>query len=322
LPDSFCGAKVKRIPSLDGKHTETLIRSLIAALLSSLDDYDVIHYHAEGPGLFSLYSRLFGKKTVLTVQGLDWKRAKWSPIAQRSIRAAEQVGARFAHRIVVVSRTLERYFRETYGRDTIYIPNGVPINGDIPTNRHISSLGLVSKQYCLFASRLVPEKGCHELIEAYNTLKTGKKLVIAGSARYQEDYVDHLRKLARPGKVLFTGHVEGELLQELFANAYLFILPSQIEGLSNALLEALSHQICTLVSDIPENLEVIKDCGYSFRVGNVKDLAGKLRMLLDEPDAVRQMEMKIVGLLKATYSWDRATDLYEGVYASLFTHRQ
>lgn len=317
LPDNYCGATIIRVPSLQGKHTETLFRSFIAAFLSGSNSYDIIHYHAEGPGLFTLVSRLFGKRTVLTIQGLDWKRDKWSPFAQRAIRAAEQIGARFAHHIVVVSRALERYFLNAYGRRTIYIPNGVPIVGSPPTSDSIRSLGLAPKEYCLFASRLVPEKGCHELIEVYNALDTRKKLVIAGSARYQEEYVNHLTRLADPRKVLFTGHLEGQLLQDLFANAHIFILPSHVEGLSNALLEAMSYRLCTLVSDIPENLEVIQDCGYSFKVGDAMDLAEKLRSLLEDPDAVQRMEQKVNGLLKGTYSWDRITDMYEGVYASL-----
>jgi glycosyltransferase involved in cell wall biosynthesis len=262
---------------------------------------------------------LLGKKTVLTIQGLDWKRDKWSPFAQRSIRAAEQVGAMCAHHVVVVSKTLKRYFQETYGRNTIYIPNGVPADGHTPSSTHIRSLGLEPREYCLFASRLVPEKGCHELIEVYNALPTRKKLVIAGGARYQDEYVSHLARLADPEKVRFTGHVEGGLLEELFANAHVFILPSHIEGLSNALLEALSYRICTLVSDIPENLEVIQDCGYSFKVGDTQDLAEKLQLLLDNPDPARQVEANIASLLNATYNWDRITDLYEDVYASLLT---
>lgn len=317
LPDNHCGVRITRVPSLQGKHTETLFRSLIAAFLSGLSRFDIVHYHAEGPGLFSLVSRLFGKRTVLTIQGLDWKRDKWSPFAQRSIRVAEQIGARFAHHIVVVSRTLERYFLSTYRRHTSYIPNGVSIDGSPPTVDNIRSLGLAPKDYCLFASRLVPEKGCHTLIEVYNALDTRKKLVIAGSARYQDEYVNQLVRHADPRKVLFTGHLEGRFLQELFANAHIFILPSHVEGLSNALLEAIGHRLCTLVSDIPENLEVINDCGYSFKVGDTRDLAEKLRFLLENPDAVQRMELKVDGLLKDTYSWDRITDMYEGVYASL-----
>jgi glycosyltransferase involved in cell wall biosynthesis len=317
LPNTYHGARIRRIPSIQGKHTETLVRSLLSALASSCEDYDVIHYHAEGPGLFSLLSRLVGKKTVLTVQGLDWKRDKWSPLAQRCLRAAEQLGAECAHQVVVVSNTLKAYFLQSYGKKTTYIPNGVPRQDAVTTVDQIRSIGLAPRQYCLFASRLVPEKGCHELIQAYNSLDTDMKLVVAGGSRYAEDYVNYLKAIANPQQVIFTGHIEGDLLTELFANAYIFILPSHIEGLSNALLEALSHKKCTLVSNIPENLEVIKDCGYSFRVEDKNDLHEKLRMLLQFHHMVEEMENRVSNLIQYTYNWEHIADMYEEVYSSL-----
>ncbi len=150
----------------------------------------------------------------------------------------------------------------------------------------------------------MPEKGGYDLIEAYNTLDTKKKLVIAGGSRYQNDYLASLKSMADPGKIIFTGHVTGELLKEFFSYAYLFILPSYIEGLSNALLEAISYQKCTLVSNIPENLEVIQDYGYSLNVGDKRDLAQKLAMLLSDPGMIAMMEDKIRELGESKYTWD------------------
>jgi glycosyltransferase involved in cell wall biosynthesis len=317
LAASYEGIKIKRIPTLQGKHTETLFRAAIATLLSGLDGFDIINFHAEGPGLFSLLARMLGKKTVVTIHGLDWKRAKWSPFASFCLRTAEQTAVKFAHRIVVVSRTLQEYFKETYNLDTMFIPNAVIIYDKSPSWDHIASLGLVPGEYCLFASRLVPEKGGHDLIEAYNTLNTTKKLVIAGGSRYQDDYIASLKNLADPKKVLFTGHVTGDLLKELFSHAYLFILPSYMEGLSNALLEAISYQKCTLVSDIPENLEVIQDYGYSFKVGDKQDLADKLGALLTDPTMTAMKEAKISEMGRSKYTWDYISREYDAVYRGL-----
>lgn len=319
LPDSFEGIKIKRVPTLQGKHTETLCRAAIATFLSGLDSFDVIHFHAEGPGLFSMFSRMLRKKTVVTIHGLDWKRAKWSPFASFCLRTAEKTAVRFAHRLVVVSRTLQEYFRETYNRDTTFIPNAITIFDKSPSWDHIASLGLVPGEYCLFASRLVPEKGCHDLIEAYNSLDTAKKLVIAGGSRYQDDYIESLKNMADPEKIIFTGHVTGDLLKELFSHAYVFILPSYLEGLSNALLEAVSYQKCTLVSDIPENLEVIQDYGYSFKVGDKQDLADKLGSLLSNPSMAVKMEAKINEMGRSKYTWDYISEEYEAVYRAVGT---
>lgn len=317
MPETFEGIQIKRIPTVPGKHTETLVRSALAALLSGLDSFDIINFHAEGPGLFSAVSRMLGKKTVVTIHGLDWKRAKWSRAASLCLRTAEKVAANFAHEIVVVSQTLQGYFKETYGRETVFIPNAIIIYERPKGWGHIASLGLVPGEYCLFASRIVPEKGAHDLIEAYNTLDTKKKLVIAGGSRYQNDYLASLKSMADPEKIIFTGHVTGELLKELFSYAYLFILPSYIEGLSNALLEAISYQKCTLVSNIPENLEVIQDYGYSFNVGDKRDLAQKLAMLLSDPGMIAMMEDKIRELGESKYTWDYISAEYAQVYGSL-----
>lgn len=317
LPDSYEGIKIKRIPTLQGKHTETLIRSAISTVVSCLDSFDIINLHAEGPGLFSAVARMLGKKTVVTIHGLDWKRAKWSSFASFCLKTAEQTAVKYADEIVVVSQTLQKYFKETYGRDTTFIPNAVVIYDRPQSYHNLASLGLAPGEYCLFASRLVPEKGCHDLIEAFNTLDPNKKLVIAGGSRYQDDYIDSLKELANPEKIMFTGHVTGELLQELFSYAYVFLLPSYIEGLSNALLEAISYQKCTLVSDIPENLEVIQDYGYSFRVGDKKDLADKLGMLIDDPALVNAVEGKIKELGESKYTWDYISEEYDAVFRSL-----
>jgi glycosyltransferase involved in cell wall biosynthesis len=321
LEEKFPGVIIKKIITLPGKHTETLVRSFISSLTTGIEEYDAIHYHAEGPGIFSSISRLLGKKTVVTIHGLDWKRDKWSPFAKFCLRTAENIAANCAHRIVVVSRTLISYFKEKYGKDAIFIPNGIPEQKIIPATNYIHELKLAPGNYCLFASRLVPEKGCHQLIESYNTLTTGKKLVIAGGSRYQSDYIDDLKKMADPEKIIFTGHVDGEMLEQLFAHCHFFVLPSFIEGLSNALLEAISYHKCTLVSNIPENLEVIEDCGFSFKVGDIYDLTKMLHMLLNDPVPVKQMEEKVKNILKDTYSWDRITAQYEEVYQSLLGYK-
>ena len=199
----------------------------------------------------------------------------------------------------------------------MFIPNAVIIYDKSPSWDHLASQGLIPGEYCLFASRLVPEKGCHDLIEAYNTLDTKKKLVIAGGSRYQDDYIESLKSMADPEKIIFTGHVTGDLLKELFSHTYLFILPSYIEGLSNALLEAISYQKCTLVSDIPENLEVIQDYGYSFNLGNKQDLTDKLGTILSDPTMKVKMEEKIGEMGRSKYTWDYISSAYNEVYRGI-----
>ncbi len=277
---TFQGVNIVRVPSLSGKHSETLSRAAVATLMSARGGFDVVNFHAQGSGIFSGLSRLLGNKCVVTVHGLDWKRDKWSGFARLSLIIAEKVAARFSHQLVVVGECLQGYFMENYGRETIYIPNGISPSEPRTTTDRIASFGLARNSYALFASRLVPEKGCDELIRAFNDIETDKKLVIAGGGRYADTYSKGLREIADPSKVVFTGHANGELLEELFSNAYLFILPSHIEGLSNALLEALGYKKCILISDIPENRAVVNDYAYSFKVSDIQDLRLKLTDLL------------------------------------------
>ncbi|UCE76600.1 MAG: glycosyltransferase family 4 protein [Gammaproteobacteria bacterium] len=316
-PSRYHGVNIVRVPALGGKHTETLSRAAVATLISIRDGFDVVHFHAQGSGIFSALSRMFGQKCVVTVHGLDWKRDKWSGLAKFSLKTAERVAARFSSHLVVVGACLQDYFKLHYGRDTTYIPNGItPVQRRATTER-IRALGLTPDGYVLFASRLVPEKGCDELIRAYNGIRTDKKLVIAGGGRYADLYSQSLKAIADPAKVVFTGHARGELLEELFSHTRLFVLPSHIEGLSNALLEALGYQKPVLVSDIPENLVVVNGCGYCFRVGDVEDLRARLTTLLSDDDIVRESEMRMRGFLADAYDWDRIVDQYEQVYSSL-----
>lgn len=315
---TYRGVKIVRVRALYGKHSETLSRSAIATFKSIGRGFDVLNFHAQGSGIFCPIARLFQNRSVVTVHGLDWQRDKWSSFAQLSLKTAERVAVYSADQLVVVGKGLLDYFKQTYDRNAVFIPNGItPRTRPAEAQQQLSTLGLSPRDYVLFASRLVPEKGCHELIQAYNAIDTHRKLVIAGGSRYQDEYIGELKRLADPAKVIFTGHVSGDLLAALFSNAYLFVLPSHIEGLSNALLEALAYQTCPLISDIPENRAVAEDLGYSFKVGDVTDLRARLTDLLENEEKVRAAESHLNGVVQDTYNWDNIVRRYEEVYTAL-----
>jgi glycosyltransferase involved in cell wall biosynthesis len=230
---------------------------------------------------------------------------------------AEKAAVRFADKTVVVSKSLQNYFINTYGYESVYIPNGLNVVNRVNTTDGIAQFGITPNNYILFASRLVPEKGCHDLIQAFNCIKTNMKLVIAGDSRYQTAYINELKLQAHSNKVIFTGHATGTLLQELFSHAYLFVLPSYMEGLSTALLEALSFKKCALVSNIPENLEVIGEHGYSFQVGNADALKDRLEALLTCPDKITTVEQDLEDYIHVKYSWDDIAGKYEQSFLSL-----
>jgi glycosyltransferase involved in cell wall biosynthesis len=317
LPQEYEGVRLVSLPSINTKHLDTISHVLLCTLDSAFRDFDILHFHALGPTLLSWLPRMQGRKVVATVQGLDWQRAKWGRLARSVLQVGETTSARLPHRTIVVSRELKKHYEATYGSSFVYIPNGVDIPSPVPPRRIMEEYGLLGSDYIFFASRLVPEKGAHFLLDAYSRLDTTHKLVIAGEGVHIEDYVDSLKQMATPD-VIFTGYVSGELLAELFSNAYLYVLPSEMEGLSLSLLEAMSYGLCPLTSDIPENLEVIGDCGFSFRSGDADSLREMLQRLVNEPDVVKEHGVRARLRVQHEYGWDRITDLTDSVYSSLF----
>jgi glycosyltransferase involved in cell wall biosynthesis len=219
----------------------------------------------------------------------------------------------------VVSRTLREYFRTQHRRDAVFIPNGTNLPAPRPAQK-ILSYGLTPGRYILFVGRLVPEKGAHFLAEAFRGVDSDMKLALAGGMSFSEDYVRQLKRYESE-RVKLLDYVYGDALEELWSNAYLVVQPSTMEGLSIALLEALSYGRCVLVSDIPENLEVAGEVAVPFRSRDVGDLRGKLEMLIRDPARVRSYEARAREHIQRHYSWDTVAEQTEAVYAEMLGRR-
>jgi glycosyltransferase involved in cell wall biosynthesis len=223
--------------------------------------------------------------------------------------------ARIPDRTIVVSRTLRDYFRDQHRRDVTYIPNGTALPAPRAPQK-LLGFGLTPGRYVLFVGRLVPEKGAHFLCEAFLGIESDMKLALAGGHSFSEDYVQQLRRY-ESDRIRLLDYVYGDALEELWSNAYLVVLPSTMEGLSIALLEALSYGRCVVISDIPENLEVARDVAVSFRSRDVLDLRDKLATLMRNPDRVREFESRAREHIQRHYSWDTVTEQTEAVYARM-----
>lgn len=314
----YRGIRLVKVPTLERKGFAAVISSFFAAVRSAFGSYDVVHIHAEGPAFFCWLPKLFGKRVVVTVHGLDWQREKWNGgFASKFIRLGEGAAVRFADEIIVLSENVRKYFFDTYGRSTRFIPNGVSAP-TLESPRLIEeNWGLRKDGYILYLGRIVPEKGETYLIEAFKQVKTDKKLVIAGGSSDTEYYLKELRALAaEDDRILFTGFVQGKLKDELYSNAYLYALPSDLEGMPLSLLEAMSYGNCCLVSDIPECAEVVEDKAVTFRKSNVEDLRQKLQMLCDRPETVAAYKSEAASFILEKYNWDRVAEktlaLYRG----------
>ncbi len=329
----FQGVEVVKLPTIYTKHLDAITHTLLASFHIISRRVDVAHYHAQGPAVWSLFPRLFGIRTVVTVHGIDWKREKWGAFARCCLQFGELASARFPTRTITVSRTLRKYYQEKYGRNVHYVPNGIELKEIPPATEITTQFGLESRGFLLFVGRLVPEKGCHYLIDAFRKVKGDMKLVIAGGSSHSDEYVDSLHEAARgDDRIQFLGYVYGEALDELYSHSYVYVHPSDLEGLSIALLEALSFGACVLASDIDENLEVLTDddmpdeawnqlppqegppVGYRFRRSDPDDLARMIERLLANPNDVELMRQKSRDWLRSRFNWDDAarqtTDLY------------
>lgn len=317
--NEYEGINQKFVPTIEKKGLAAVSSSFFASVYSAVGKYDVVHVHAEGPAFFVYLPKLFGKKVVVTVHGIDWQREKWkSGFGSKFIKQGEKNAVKYADEIIVLSKGVQNYFRETYGRETRFIPNGVSRPKIQKAKLITEKFGLNKDSYILFLGRLVPEKGLRYLIEAFKQVKTDKKLVIAGGSSNTDSFVEELKESAKnDDKIIFTGFVQGEMLDELYSNAYVYVLPSDLEGMPLSLLEAMSYGNCCLVSDIPECAEVVEDKALIFKKADVDDLRKKLQEACDESEKVIELKKQAADFICEKYNWDdvveRTVELYKKV---------
>lgn len=311
----YDGIRMISIPTFENAKLNAIVYSVLGTIRILFGHYDIIHFHAEGPCIMMWLPKLFGKKTVATIHGLDWQRSKWGNFASSMLKRGEATAAKRADEIIVLSRNVEDYFKETYGRKTLYIPNGITKPMHFPPDLIKKEYGLNGNDYIFTLSRIVPEKGIHYLIEAFEKSGTNKKLVIIGGSGNDEIYWNQISDMSsKNDNIIMTGFQHDQMLGELCSNAYLFVLPSDVEGMSVSLLEAMSYGNCCLVSDIPENTEVTGDKAITFRKSDVGDLTDKLRSLFNEPNKVAEMKKESAAYICARYSWDKMTEETEKIY--------
>lgn len=303
--DNYKGVRLKNVWTIPKRGLAAASSSFFAAFSAAFGRYDIVHFHAEGPCAMLWIPKLFGKKCIATIHGLDHQRAKWGKFASWYIRFGEKCAARFADEIIVLSKSAKEYFLEKYKRETVYIPNGVNRPIEKEAVEITEQFGLKKDEYILFLGRLVPEKGLSYLIEAFKQLNTNKKLVIAGDASDTLGFEEELRALAADdSRVLFTGFVQGDVLVELYSNAYIYVLPSDLEGMPISLLEAMSYGNCCLTSDIPECANVMGEFGLTFRKGDISDLKDTLQQLCDDPIMVNHFKTQAADYICNKYNWD------------------
>ena len=319
----YRGMRLVHLPTVSSKHLDAIVHSSLATASAVGRGYDIVQYHALGPGTLAVVPRYLTRaKVVQTIHGRDDERSKWGGTAQRLLRAAGWMSGHVPDATVVVSRALKASYRERYGCDAVYIPNGVdepttPVGSDEIAAR----FALTPRSYLLFVGRLVPEKAPDTLIRVVAGLPGDTRLVVAGGSSFTDDYTALLESLAaRDARVVMAGYVHGKVLAELYANAGAFVLPSTLEGLPLTLLEAASYGTPVIVSDIAPNLEIVEGDGPGHRVFPAGDESGLRRAIdtvLTDPDAERAGAAELRARVLSTYSWDEAAEATERLYRAV-----
>ena len=305
----YKGVRIRTVLTLDKQGLAAMTASVTAAIAVAFGKYDVAHFHAEGPCAMMWLPKLFGKKCIATIHGLDHKCPKWGKFARAYIMFGEKMAAKLADEVIVLSKGVQEYFKETYGRDTVLIPNGVNAVEKREAELIKNQFALQKDAYILFLGRIVYGKGIEYLIKAYKQIDTEKKLVIAGGTSDSQDFMNELKEMAAGDeRIIFTGFVQGQMLEELYSNAYIYTLPSDSEGMPLSLLEAMSYGNCCLVSDIAECADVVEEKGVTFRKSDVQDLKDKLQMLLDDANATQVYKKEAAEFILKKYNWDEVVD--------------
>ncbi|MBN1364472.1 MAG: glycosyltransferase family 4 protein [Syntrophaceae bacterium] len=312
--DEWKGVKLINCFAPRRKSLEAIVHTFIALLKARWHSPDVVHIHAVGPSLLTPLARILGLTVVVTNHGPDYDRQKWGRAAKFVLRLGEKMGGLYANEVIVISTVIANIVRERCHRESNLIYNGVPLPEKSKGTDFLSAIGVEPDKYILSVVRFVPEKGLHDLIGAFKTMGGNCKLVIAGDADHETEYSKNLKQMAdEDDRIIMTGYITGEPLNQVYSHARLFVLPSYHEGLPIALLEAMSYGLPALVSDIPANKEVGLPAERYFRCGDVGDLRGKMEVLLQKGLSAKEQK-KIRGEIEEKYNWDRIAQQTIAVY--------
>lgn len=317
--NSYKGVVLKKAPTVKARGVSAMLASFTAAVRCALRKYDIVHFHAEGPCAAMFIPKMFGKKCVATVHGLDWQRDKWkNGFGAKYIKFGEKMLVKHADKIIVLSESAAEYFKNTYGRETAVIYNGISAPVHLDDRIIKEKFGIYKDSYICIVARLTEEKGVHYLIDAFNRLETSKKLVICGDTSDTDTYVTKLKTAAKDNKnIIFTGFISGDTLASVYSNAYCVCLPSNIEGMSLSLLEAMAYGNAVLCSDIPENTAVCGDAAMTFKKGDTDDLKDKLNSLLCDEEKIKKLRSVAAEHVLTRFSWDKTAaetvTLYESI---------
>jgi glycosyltransferase involved in cell wall biosynthesis len=315
---TYKGMDLVKLPTIQNKYLDTIVHSFVSSLHAFPRRFDIALYFIAGNSPITWIPRMVGTKTILNVDGLDWKRQKWPTLAKKYIQFAEYLATKLPNIFVTDSQVVQKYYESRFGQKPVYIPYGSEVD-IVPANETLASYNLEERKYFLFVGRLVPENCAHHLVEAFRAIDSDFKCVIVGDAPYAEGYQKSLRSLAEGDpRFVFTGYVFGKGYNELSSNAYAFVETSGVGGTHPALLEAMAFGNCVVVNNTPENLETIGDagCSYDGKIG-AGSLQSVLKRLLNQNELTESFRSRARLRALSVYSWEKVVDDYEKLFHQL-----
>lgn len=318
------GVNVIHLPSISTKHLDAITHTFLATMHALFQNYDVIHYQAIGPSFLSFFVKFFRPriKLVATHHCQDYYHQKWGVFARLALRLGEYVACKVPNKTIVVSQLALKQLEKKFNKKFYIIPNGFSIDADSNENE-LEKFGLKKNEYILAVSRLIRHKGIKYLIDAYKELEKnnttqGKKLVIVGDGFHTDDYVKEVKDLAKDDEnIIFVGAQNGKVLSQLFSNSYLVVQPSESEGLSIVILEAMGHGKTVVASDIEENKEPLGNNGVYFKNKDANSLRICLENLLNQQALVLELGEKNKVRANAEFNWKEITRKTEELYLSI-----
>jgi glycosyltransferase involved in cell wall biosynthesis len=312
------GMELVKLPTIANKYLDTIVHSTLSSLHAVPRRYDVALYFIAGNSPVTWIPRLVGTKTILNVDGLDWKREKWPLLAKRYIQFAELLATKLPNTYLTDSRAVQAYYHDRFGSEPDNIPYGSEVE-ILPPGETLDRFGLEPGGYVLFVGRLVPENCAHHLVEAFRGLDTDLKCVIVGDAAYAHDYIARLKSSARDDpRIILTGYLFGRGYHELGSNARIFVETSAVGGTHPALVEAMAFGNCVVAHNTAENLETIGDAGFAYDGSSAgENLRQLLERLINDPELVEEYRQRARQRARNSYSWEAVTDRYERLFYKL-----
>ncbi len=308
----YKGVRIVILPTISHKYLDTVAHTCFCALHSFFRRYDMVFICNSANAIFTFLPRVMGKPVILNVDGLEWKRQKWNWAGKMFYRISEYLATFLPTAIVSDAREVQNYYLEKFQKESTYIPYGAP-ETPIETREILDRLQLQSREYVLYVSRMEPENNAHRVVEAFEQVKTGMKLVMVGDAPYSSDYITRLRATRDP-RILFTGYVFGQGYRELQQHAYCYVQATEVGGTHPALLEGMGYGNCVLANDVPEHREVLADAGVYFTTREPDSLRRQLQFILDHPQEVAHFRRVVKQRVHQHYSWDKVTEDYEALF--------